>query len=290
MAALPWLACSTPSAWLACSPRFRASTLLLSSISDPMQERRLLRGVLYEAAEKQRRKRFSLEEQSRSAELALPDDEGKGATKARARAQSIPRLIAEVDAAEQRLDELKGRLSSRHADLIELRRAMEQLGLGPRLQTFDVNAHAFAQWGRPEGFDGLVLVSPRGVPILVGKQTFSDSLLRRVARGVDLWFQVREGRGSRVLLRTSMCRMLTRSQRECMEMAADVAAYFSDQGHCEDVQIMYTDSRRVAKRGGRVGQMKDSKKLGFVSARPARVANAVREAQEEQGFPVDRNR
>ena len=51
---------------------------------------------------------------------------------------------------------------------------------------------------------------------------------RRIGRGTDLWFQTAQGRGSRVLLRTSMCRGLSRSSRECMETAADLAAYFSD--------------------------------------------------------------
>ena len=61
------------------------------------------------------------------------------------------------------------------------------------------------------------------MPVLVGRQKFSDELLRRVGRGTDLWFQVREGRGSRVLLRTSLCRELTRAPRECVEVAADLA-------------------------------------------------------------------
>ena len=47
---------------------------------------------------------------------------------------------------------------------------------------------------------------------------------------------------------------------------------------------MFTDSKRVAKRGGRVGQMKPNKRLGTVWARPNRVAEAAREAQEEQGW------
>ena len=95
------------------------------------------------------------------------------------------------------------------------------------------------------------------MPILVARQSFSDDLLRRVSSGTDLWFQasedpnpdfnphpnqvsegpnpkpspspspspnphpnpnqVSEGRGSRVLLRTSMVRSLVRSPRECME-------------------------------------------------------------------------
>jgi hypothetical protein len=47
---------------------------------------------------------------------------------------------------------------------------------------------------------------------------------------------------------------------------------------------MFTDSRHVAKRGTRVGQLRDSKRLGFLRARPERVAELARDAQEEQGW------
>jgi hypothetical protein len=95
---------------------------------------------------------------------------------------------------------------------------------------------------------------------------------------------VSEGRGSRVLLRTSMVRSLVRSPRECMETASDLAALFSDARHSDKVKVMYTDSRHVAKRGGRVGQLKESKRLGVIWATPARVVDEARDAQEEQGW------
>ena len=78
---------------------------------------------------------------------------------------------------------------------------------------------------------------------------------------------------------------LSKSPRECMEFAADLAAYFGGGSRGDDaVEVMYTDSRRVAKRGSRVGQLKPKKRLGTVWARPDRVADAAREAQEDQGF------
>ena len=51
-----------------------------------------------------------------------------------------------------------------------------------------------------------------------------------------------------------------------------------------DVEVMFTDSRHVAKRGGRVGQLKDSKRLGLINAQSSRVASIAREAQEVQGW------
>ena len=286
----------------AASPTTAATMLTGAALG---HERRLLKGVLVEALRQQERKRDALEQQAEAA-AARPmaaaaavaagsgDDDAAAATKARAKAErraaAVPRLLAECDATEERLRGLVAALAARGGadDLGELRRSMEdELGLAARLAAFDVDANARNQYGRPDGFDGLVVESPRGVPILVARRSYADSLLRRVGRGTDLWFQVREGRGSRVLLRTSMERGLTRGPRECVEAAADLAAYFSDcRGWADEVEVMYTDSRHVAKRGGRVGQMKEAKRLGVVWARPERVAERAREAQEEQGWPL----
>jgi predicted ribosome quality control (RQC) complex YloA/Tae2 family protein len=260
-----------------------------ATTEDAVHERRLLRGVLSEALTVQARKRSGLLTQE-SVEVVEPADPAdtkaaKAYAKAVRRAAQLPQRLAEVDEAERLLTSIGARLNERGAALEPIRRELEGLGLGARLQSFDVEKHALAQVGRPEGFDGLVIESPRGVPILVARQKFSDELLRRIGRGTDLWFQAQGGRGSRVLLRTSMCRGLSRSSRECMETAADLAAYFSDWKRAtESVDVMYTDSRHVAKRGSRVGQMKGGKRLGTIRACPWRVAEAALEAQEEQGW------
>jgi len=71
-----------------------------------------------------------------------------------------------------------------------------------------------------------------------------------------------------------------------LQAAADLAAYFSPLRRHGEVEVMYTDSRHVAKRGGRVGQLKDGKKIGLLTAHPERAALLAREAQDEQGWPV----
>ena len=261
------------------------SIRMMATTVDFNREKRLLRGVLSEALEAQDRKRFALEQQAESAQSLDIDADDKARAKALRRAAAIPIQLLEVDKAEERLRNLKASLSLRRADLSNIRQLMEEeCGLGKRLTTFDIDANALNQYGRPDGFDGLVIESPRGIPILVARKAFSDALLRRVGRGTDLWYQVREGKGSRVLLRTSLCRNLSRSPRQCHEMAADLAAYFSTARHFEAPEVIYTDSRHVAKRGARVGQMKDNKRLGALTAQPERVASIAREAQEEQGW------
>ena len=271
---------------LATPPR---PVVTMSSVASPEHEKRLLRGVLIEALAAQDRKRTALEEQLArmdSNDFTDGDDEkaAKAREKALRRAELVPQRLAEVDAAEARLTELRSCLKQRGADLSHIRSDLAELGLAERLATFDVEAMAQSQWGRPDGFDGLVIESPRGIPIVVARQSFSDELLRRVGCGTDLFFQVCEGRGSRVLLRASMVRGLSRAPRECVEHAAHLAAYFSEQRYADEVEVMWTDSRKVARRGGRVGQMKATKKLGALWARPELVASVAREAQEEQGW------
>mmetsp|Transcript_2137 Transcript_2137/g.5655 ORF Transcript_2137/g.5655 Transcript_2137/m.5655 type:complete len:454 (+) Transcript_2137:123-1484(+) len=146
-----------------------------------------------------------------------------------------------------------------------------------------------SEFGRPRGFAGLVFYSPLGVPILVGKQRAeSDGVLRRAAQGSDLWFQVEDYEGSRVLLRSSLIRG-TKNSKKCVQMAADLAARYSMWGNASSavgshrhrhnlnkVAVMYTDSKHVAKRGTKVGRMRKRKSLGRVMGRPSSVEAITR--------------
>ena len=254
--------------------------------------RRVLRGVLKQELEGQHRARQNLEAELERRRDVQDVDDGeahkKEYAKAVKRAAAVPRRLAEVKRRGEQLEALleRSRATTDDASVDDLYHEVGADGLADRLDTFDADAAARAQFGRPTGFDGLVIASPRGVPILVARRSFSDELLRRVGRGTDLWFQTKEGRGSRVLLRTSCVPSLSKSPRECVEFAADLAAHFGGgaRGGDDAVEVMYTDSRRVAKRGSRVGQLKPKKRLGTVWARPDRVADAAREAQEDQGF------
>ena len=129
-----------------------------------------------------------------------------------------------------------------------------------------------AEFGRPADFNGLVFKSPLGVPILVGRKGgHHDEVLRRISQGNDLWFQVEDYSGSRVLLRSSLARGLKNS-KTCIQTAADIAAYFSDyRQRFDSVPIMYTDSKRVAKRGSKIGQMRKRKSLGAIYGYPGNV-------------------
>ena len=97
--------------------------------------------------------------------------------------------------------------------------------------------------------------------------------MRQAAQGKDMWFQVDDYNGSRVLLRSSLAKGTDGSKR-CRQMAADLAAKFSLWGEYEQVPIMYTDSRKVAKRGSKVGSMKKSKALGTMYGYPGNVSTS----------------
>ena len=268
------------------------ATTLSRALNVP--DRRVLSGALAQAASRQARVRAALEHELAGAGALPPAASAASLEKQRRRAELIPLRLAEVQRAEGRIRVFEARLGM-DEDLAELRAEIEaDEDLGPILRDHDPVAHARAREprGRPAGFDGLVLESPRGVPVLVGRQgALTDEAMRRAASGRDRWYQVRDGRGARVLLRTSMARGLDGS-RACEQFAADVAAWCSDSRDVgeddedEYVEVMVTDSRHVAKRGTRVGQMKDSKRLGVVRARPRAVADVVRAAQDGAAAPV----
>eukprot|EP00546_Thalassionema_frauenfeldii_P010819 CAMPEP_0178930720 /NCGR_PEP_ID=MMETSP0786-20121207/21434_1 /TAXON_ID=186022 /ORGANISM="Thalassionema frauenfeldii, Strain CCMP 1798" /LENGTH=273 /DNA_ID=CAMNT_0020607363 /DNA_START=356 /DNA_END=1177 /DNA_ORIENTATION=+ len=171
----------------------------------------------------------------------------------------------------------------------ELENALEKLGFRSLLTMTDVDQQYLSrrerqkEFGRPAGFEGLVFSSPAGVPILVGReQSHGDATLRRVAQGSDLWFQVDDYDGSRVLLRTSL-RKGTKGSKVCRQMAADLAAYYS--GHRRDqdgegVRVMYTDSRHVAKRGSKAGQLRHHKTLGRMVGHPGQVKHLANEKEQ----------
>lgn len=211
---------------------------------------------------------------------ASEENHEKDSRKKARRATAVEGILVDVKLASKQLADLRAELcSATPGRLRSLRCKMEEeLGLGPLLETAEAAGMATRrhEWGRPEGFTGPVFMSSYGVPILVGGRGDSEALMRDVSQGADLWFQVRDGRGSRVLLRTSMCRGL-KGSKACVQLAANLAAYFSDRRRELAVEVMYADSRKVAKRGSRAGMMRDRKKLGTVVCSPLAVAELVNE-------------
>mmetsp|Transcript_18270 Transcript_18270/g.62844 ORF Transcript_18270/g.62844 Transcript_18270/m.62844 type:complete len:277 (-) Transcript_18270:1038-1868(-) len=243
-------------------------------------ERRFYSGVLAEAAKRQALVRRALELELQRAP-ALPD---AGALDARSekmmrkvakRLAEVPRRLNEVSASEALISSLQLGLEG---DVENVRKAIlaDELLAGV-LRGFDLEAHTRNNEprGRPEGFEGVVLQTPMGVPVLVGAAS-EFGHLRRVSQGSDLFFQCKYDRGARVLLRTSLQRG-TKGSRACTQFAADVAAWFSDARHDEKVPVAYTNARQG---GGGSRCIKEDQRLGAIVARPRSVANVALAAQQ----------
>lgn len=196
------------------------------------------------------------------------------------RQRDVNQSIDSLNDLKLEVNELKPTLS----DLVSSRDKFHELGFGSILkqpmESWKTKREKDVEFGRPLGFDGLLFYSPLGVPILVGRMNaHKDDVMRNAAQGADLWFQVEDYNGSRVLLRSSQVRG-TKGSKQCRQMAADLAASYSTWGdEFDTVPVMYTDSRKVAKRGSKVGNMKQNKSLGTMYGRPEDVAD-IRKALE----------
>jgi len=95
-------------------------------------------------------------------------------------------------------------------------------------------------------------VTPTGLEILVGRNNRqNDQLTFRLAADYDLWFHTQEIPGSHVLLRLQPGMPADTTD---LQYAADLAAYFSQGRHSEQVPVIYTKPRYVFKpKGARPG-------------------------------------
>ena len=285
------LACAALTALLVPSARLSHDQMLSSNTrSSSDAEIKFLRQFLQDAAHQQERKRLALESELTKLKRTSGDDIDQFDEKERAkhlrRTQAVPQLLSEALLAEEQIHRLSGNLS-RGCDTAVVRQYIAtELGLAERLEVFVPPS----EWGRPSGFGGLVFESSRGVPILVcSKRAEGDDAMRRIGHGSDLWFQVRSGRGARVLLRTSMVRGM-KGSRDCIACAAQLAAYFSDERSAEQVEVGYTDSRHVARtNAARAGRMRDRKRINSLWVRPADARGHVGAHAEGASFAYDQD-
>ena len=251
------------------------------SRSTPIISLEFLEGATREALFRQRRILEALREQT-DMQGRQGQQEQASIESVNKRREEIQQSMAKIQSIQIEMKELKQSPAS-GADLIALQTIKDKLielgfqsvlSQGPDSwrHVQDLCRNSKAEFGRPADFTGLVYKSPHGVPILVGRKgEHNDEILRRISQGSDLWFQCEDYSGSRVLLRTSLARGLKNS-KSCRQAAADLAAYYSDyRRKFESVPIMYTDSKRVAKRGSKKGQMRKRKSLGTMYGYPGNV-------------------
>lgn len=245
-----------------------------------------LAGAIQEAQHRQRHILDALERECQSTIAIATDDnvdiavQEKRQQKAERGKRVTHERSKEIQACLSRLGALENEVSQ--SNLAATKEALIKMGFekvlaDPDSWKWNDARNDVSRKGSPSDFGGLVYTTPLGVPILVGKQSsHGDSTLRRISQGADIWFQVSDYHGSRVLLRTSLARGL-KDSKECRIMAANLAAYYSDYRNAIDaVPVMYTDSKHVAKRGSKAGQMRKKKAFGEMRGRPSEVAVMAR--------------
>ena len=101
------------------------------------------------------------------------------------------------------------------------------------------------------GWSGREFVSPMGVPILVGRnRAENEQLSLKIARDPDVWFHVRDAPGAHVVLRMSQLPEGSVAHDDCMQMAANLAAFYSERCDEHKALVAYTSPRHITKPNG----------------------------------------
>lgn len=127
------------------------------------------------------------------------------------------------------------------------------------------------------------------MPILVGRNRKENELLSlTVARGADVWMHARGSPGAHVVLQMSTIKGKAPPSDECLQMAADLAAFYSDLRDERKALVTYASPKHVLKpNGAPLGAVRLREEGGTIVANPAGsplVPPAVREQRERERF------
>ena len=141
-----------------------------------------------------------------------------------------------------------------------------------------------------KGWDGREFVSPHGVPILVGRnRSENEQLSLRIACEPDVWMHVRGSPGAHVVLRMSSVVNNSKGgnkkgkggggggrgggeqpRKECLQMCADLAAFYSELRDEKKALVTYAHPRHVVKPSGApLGAVRLREEGGTIVGRPA---------------------
>ena len=116
---------------------------------------------------------------------------------------------------------------------------------------------------KKKNWSGRRFTSPSGLTILVGRnKSENEELSLRIARHPDVWMHVRESPGAHVVLRVSSD-VAIKPTREDYQMAADLAAFYSDLKNERKALVVYASPKHVTKpKGAPVGAVQIREELG----------------------------
>lgn len=135
-------------------------------------------------------------------------------------------------------------------------------------------------------WSGRTFTSPAGVPILVGRsRKENDKLSVVIARDGDYWLHARNSPGAHVLLQLSRApRYYSEPESACLQMAADLAAFYSDLRNELRADVTYTSPKHVSKPPcAPPGAVTLRKELGTAVGRPDQVHEECKAARGESG-------
>lgn len=120
------------------------------------------------------------------------------------------------------------------------------------------------------GWSGREFLSPAGVPILVGRnRKENEQLSLSIAKDPDVWMHVRGSPGAHVILRLSQMKGRPPPEDDCLQMAADLAAFYSEMRDENKVLVSYAEPRHVTKpNGAPLGAVKLREEGGTIVGRP----------------------
>ena len=141
-----------------------------------------------------------------------------------------------------------------------------------------------SQTGR---WSGREFASPMGVPILVGRnRAENEQLSLKIARDPDVWFHVRGAPGAHVVLRMSQLPKGSVADDDCMQMAADLAAFYSELRDERKALVAYTSPRHITKpNGAPLGAVRLREEDGTILGRPtdsALIPKSIVELRERE--------
>ena len=137
------------------------------------------------------------------------------------------------------------------------------------------------------GWSGREFVSPAGVPILVGRnRAENEQLSLKIARDPDVWFHVRGAPGAHVVLRMSLLPKASVADDDCMQRAADLAAFYSELRDERKALVAYTSPRHITKpNGAPLGAVRLREEDGTILGRPtdsALIPKSIVELRERE--------
>jgi predicted ribosome quality control (RQC) complex YloA/Tae2 family protein len=127
------------------------------------------------------------------------------------------------------------------------------------------------------------LVSPAGCPILVGRNRRGNEYLSfQVARGRDIWMHSRGCPGAHVLVQHR--RGGPTPTEDCLQMAANLAAFYSDARTERKVPVTAAEPKHLLKpRGAPQGAVALREELQVLTGQPDGVPEFLKLAREESG-------